>query len=120
MTVLKILCAEKDGLYLKNMLSAVWSKEYKPRGIFVPARTNLVTSLKIYKQLLNNHNRYIHQTTAVIVKRVPFKVLDKTALLGMKIKKEKMIESDQIESMEGTYKSKIEGKWMFIVRKKQR
>ena len=119
-TVLKILCTEKDRLYLKNILSAVWSKEYKPRGIFVPARTNLVTSPEIYKQLLKNHNRYIHQTTTVVVEGVPFNELDETALEGMKAKKETMSNTNHIKSMERTYKSKTEGKWIFIVKKKNK
>ena len=98
----------------------MWSKESKPQGIFVPARTDLVTSPEIYKQLLKNHNRYIHQTTAVVVEVIPLDNLYKQAPSGMKTKKETMIKNDQIESMECTYKSETEGKWMFIVKRKNR
>ena len=46
--------------------------------------------------------------------------LYKQAPDGMKTKKETMIENDQLESMECTFKSETEEKWMFIVKKKNR
>lgn len=78
-TVLKILCAEKDGLYLKSIMAATWEKEGKPQGIFVPARTNLVTSPAVYKQLLKNHNRYLNQTSLVVAEGIKLDKLNKKA-----------------------------------------
>eukprot|EP00957_Ditylum_brightwellii_P002968 227194-Ditylum_brightwellii.AAC.1 len=54
-TVIKLLCTEKDRLYLKSLLSHVWN-DAQLRGTFVPAQACLVTSLETYKNLLRNHN----------------------------------------------------------------
>ena len=58
-------------------MSAAWEKEGKPRKIFVPARTDLVTSPAVYKQLLKNHNRYLNQTSLVVVEGITPNKLNK-------------------------------------------
>eukprot|EP00957_Ditylum_brightwellii_P032178 2439734-Ditylum_brightwellii.AAC.1 len=81
-TTFKVICKDKDGLYLKSLMSATWQHEDKPRGVFVPSRTNLVTSPATYKQLLRNHNMYIQNTLAVTVEGLHPKVVDKDITVG--------------------------------------
>ena len=57
---------------------------------------------------------------AVIVKGIPLKELKQTSPLVIKTKKGTMTKNDQIESMERTFQSETEGKWMFIVKEKDR
>eukprot|EP00957_Ditylum_brightwellii_P024079 1816190-Ditylum_brightwellii.AAC.1 len=43
-TVLKLLCAKKDGLYFKTLLANAFNSPNKPRGTFVPLKEWLLTS----------------------------------------------------------------------------
>eukprot|EP00957_Ditylum_brightwellii_P126760 9662384-Ditylum_brightwellii.AAC.1 len=64
-TVLKILCADKDGLYLKLLSSHGWKTEVSHWGTFFPAKAWLVTSPECYCNLLRNHNNYITNTAKI-------------------------------------------------------
>eukprot|EP00957_Ditylum_brightwellii_P134043 10219836-Ditylum_brightwellii.AAC.1 len=55
-TTFCIICKDKDGLYLKTLLSEMWKQEEKPRGVSPPAQRDLITSPENYNQLLRNHN----------------------------------------------------------------
>eukprot|EP00957_Ditylum_brightwellii_P099139 7551127-Ditylum_brightwellii.AAC.1 len=81
-TTFKIICKDRDRLYLKLLMSATWRHEVKPRGVFIPSHTNLITLPKIYKQLLNNHNAHIQNTTSVAVESLHPTVLDKEIAVG--------------------------------------
>eukprot|EP00957_Ditylum_brightwellii_P195870 14923524-Ditylum_brightwellii.AAC.1 len=66
-TALKIHCVEKDGLYLKSMMSHTWEALETLRGTFVPAQAWLLTSPKTYHTLLHKQNKYINDTISITV-----------------------------------------------------
>eukprot|EP00957_Ditylum_brightwellii_P179786 13695457-Ditylum_brightwellii.AAC.1 len=51
-TTLEVLCKHKDNLYLKPTMAAAWVWQDEHRGVLVPARTKLITSPVMLKQLL--------------------------------------------------------------------
>eukprot|EP00957_Ditylum_brightwellii_P169663 12913753-Ditylum_brightwellii.AAC.2 len=64
-TTFDVVCKYKGSLYLKSMMAVVWSRKYKPIGVFEPAQAELITLSATYKQLLRNHNMYIDSITCV-------------------------------------------------------
>eukprot|EP00957_Ditylum_brightwellii_P011148 844396-Ditylum_brightwellii.AAC.1 len=74
---LKIHCVEKDGLYLKSMMSHAWEALETLRGKIVPAQSWLLTSPKTYCTLLHKQNKYINNTTSITVEGLHPTVADK-------------------------------------------
>eukprot|EP00957_Ditylum_brightwellii_P053260 4038270-Ditylum_brightwellii.AAC.1 len=81
-TTFKVVCKDKDGPYLKSLMSANWQRKDKPREVFISSRTDLVTSLAMHEQLLRNHNTYIQNVTAVAVEGLHPTVLEKDIAVG--------------------------------------
>eukprot|EP00957_Ditylum_brightwellii_P170898 13007399-Ditylum_brightwellii.AAC.1 len=48
-TTFKVICKDKDGLHLKSLIPRTWQREDKPRELFIPSRTDLITSPAMYK-----------------------------------------------------------------------
>eukprot|EP00957_Ditylum_brightwellii_P160089 12186777-Ditylum_brightwellii.AAC.1 len=82
MTVLKIVCADADGLYLKMLLLATFQNTNKPCGTFVPAKSWLITSPACYKKILRHHNKYITEVTTISIKGLHLKVLEQKILVS--------------------------------------
>eukprot|EP00957_Ditylum_brightwellii_P211682 15366462-Ditylum_brightwellii.AAC.4 len=75
-TTLKIVITNSNRLYAKSLFSNAWARDDKPRGVFVPAGSDLITNPVTYKQLLCNHNAYIDSTTALAIEGLHPNVLD--------------------------------------------
>ena len=117
-TTLKILCARKDGLALKTIMADVWKSENKPRGIFVPAWTDLITNPQTYKQILRNHNAYVNMVTSIPIKGVSKEAME--GKVGMNETLKGRLESHvNIESMEQTGYTEEKGRWLIIVKKEK-
>eukprot|EP00957_Ditylum_brightwellii_P117403 8954528-Ditylum_brightwellii.AAC.1 len=106
-TALKILCAEKDGLYLKSLMLHAWNSATY-RGKFVPAKAWLITSPDAYRSLFNGHYKYIDKTTSITIKGFHPRVASKDiAVSGEKIliKEYLLGKTNLIKSMERTNSS---------------
>eukprot|EP00957_Ditylum_brightwellii_P049673 3766985-Ditylum_brightwellii.AAC.1 len=57
-TAFKIICAEKDGLHLKYLMSHAWEANETLCGTFVLAKAWLLMSPDCYRKLLRNNNQY--------------------------------------------------------------
>jgi hypothetical protein len=100
-TALKILCAEKDGMYVKTLFARAYKCKGCPRGLFLPARGWLVTTAATYKALLKQHNNYLIHNKVIAPEGIHPKVLEKDIIVAQEtvsvhnylLKKSKVIES---------------------------
>eukprot|EP00957_Ditylum_brightwellii_P061142 4639749-Ditylum_brightwellii.AAC.1 len=98
---LKILCAEKDGMYVKTLFARAYKCKGCPRGLFLPARGWLVTTAATYKVMLKQHNKYLIHTKAIAIEGLHIKVLKKeitveqetVSVCNYLLKKSKVIKS---------------------------
>eukprot|EP00957_Ditylum_brightwellii_P144021 10973656-Ditylum_brightwellii.AAC.1 len=63
-------------------MAAAWMWQDKPRGVFVPARAELIASLATFKQLLQNRNMYIDSITSVTIEGLYLMALEKEIAVG--------------------------------------
>jgi hypothetical protein len=91
-TALKILCAEKDGMYMTTLFARMYKRKDCPCRLFLPARGWLVTTPATYKTLLKQHNKYLLQTKAIAIERLHTKVLKKRVQLTKKQSKYRTID----------------------------
>eukprot|EP00957_Ditylum_brightwellii_P134784 10276497-Ditylum_brightwellii.AAC.1 len=118
-TVLKFWCAEKNGLYLKSLMSHACAST-KLKGQFIPTKAWLLTSRDAYRNLLQLHNTYMEEITVITIEGIHPTVANKYIAVAeqtMAIKAYIVQKTELIESMECTSNSEEKGKWFFIAKK---
>eukprot|EP00957_Ditylum_brightwellii_P164649 12536253-Ditylum_brightwellii.AAC.2 len=96
-------------------MATALTKSGKFRGVFVPARAEMITSPAIYKQLLQNHNLYTDSVTSVTIEGLHPMSLDQEIALGketVSIKEFLCTKNAKIQSMERTNISDKKGRWL--------
>eukprot|EP00957_Ditylum_brightwellii_P127100 9690305-Ditylum_brightwellii.AAC.1 len=98
----------------------MWETTTHPKGMFIPARAWLITLLETYKTLLQKHNAYLQNTTAIVLEGIHSEVAKTEIERNSEWKSVQEYvtrKSNLMESMERTNKTDSDGKWLFIVRK---
>eukprot|EP00957_Ditylum_brightwellii_P200889 15313461-Ditylum_brightwellii.AAC.1 len=98
----------------------MWETTTHPKGVFIPARAWLITLSEMYKTLLQKHNTYLQNTTAIALEGIHLEVATTEIEVNSEwipVQEYLTRKSNLIESMEQTNKTTSDKKWLFIVRK---